>query len=454
MRLRNGPRRPITAHRPQAGRSWYRIADRAAVRAEEAEADKRVSVYLFDEIGGWGVTAGEFVAELRGLDAEAIDLHINSPGGDVFDGVAIYNALLSHAATVTVYVDGLAASAASFIAQAGDRVVMARNATMMIHDASGFCYGPASDMRTMADLLDKVSDNIADIYASRTGTPATKWRAAMLAETWYSAEEAVKAGLASEVAPVEERDAEAEADAQAWVRTMFARRGLEQAPAAVVPGPRATTGPEPEPVAVAEAAPVVEPEPVAEAEPEPEPVAAACTCSCDTCTDGRCGDCTDECQECEDSGCTCTDADEEEPDEEEPDDVAGGTDPEAATTEAPEATDDADCTCTCDECADDRCEDCTDGCGRRKRDDADDEPDDNADPFAEAAAALLTTGTGTPANPSDLPAGPVPPVAATRPGTTTTETADAWADLVSRLVGPPSPHTADDVLARMKGALL
>jgi hypothetical protein len=126
-------------------------------------------------------------------------VHINSPGGDVFDGIAIYNALANHAASVTTYIDGLAASAASFIAQAGSPVKIARNASMMIHDAEGICVGNCAAMLEMADLLDAASNNIADIY-SRSGGTVPQWRDRMKATTWYhNGQDAVDAGLANEV---------------------------------------------------------------------------------------------------------------------------------------------------------------------------------------------------------------------------------------------------------------
>lgn len=177
------------------GADWFRIANAKAERAE---------VWIYGAIGSdWDpddVTAGSFVQQLRDITAPAIDLHINSPGGLVFDGIAIYSALKNHAATVDVSVDGIAASAASFIAMAGDSVAVEKPAKLMIHDAGGLVIGNAADMRQMADLLDELSDTIAAIYADRAGTPAAKWREAMRAETWYSAAEAVKAGLADRVA--------------------------------------------------------------------------------------------------------------------------------------------------------------------------------------------------------------------------------------------------------------
>jgi ATP-dependent Clp endopeptidase proteolytic subunit ClpP len=208
--------RPV-AQLKQGRRDWYRI--------DNATADT-ATVHIYDEIGFWGITAADFAGELAAVTAAQIDLHINSPGGEVFDGVAIFNSLQQHPASVTVYVDGLAASAASFIAQAGDRRVMARNATMMIHDGAGLCIGNAGDLRQLADLLDKISNNIADIYAQRAGGDVADWRAAMLAETWYTAAEAVAAGLADEVAQAPARTA----PDNTWNLSIFNYAGRDVAP--------------------------------------------------------------------------------------------------------------------------------------------------------------------------------------------------------------------------------
>lgn len=170
--------------------SWYEIKN---ISADQAE------VSIYDEIGFWGVTAADFVKELGGVQASALNIRINSPGGDVFDGIAILNALRSHPANKTVIVDGLAASAASFIAMAGDQVQMSPQSMMMIHDASGLCMGNAGDMRQLADLLDKTTENIAAVYAQRTGKPTDHWREQMAAETWYTDQEAVDAGLADSI---------------------------------------------------------------------------------------------------------------------------------------------------------------------------------------------------------------------------------------------------------------
>lgn len=176
----------------QSGRvDWYRIEN----KADEDAAD----VFIYDEIGYFGVTANDFVRDLRAVTAKTINLHLNTPGGDVFDGVAIFNALKNHSATVNVHVDGLAASAGSFIAMAGDKVIMEPHSKMMIHEAFGLAIGNAEDMTKMAERLDATSQNIASIYAEKAGQDADYWRAQMKAETWYTDQQAVDAGLADEI---------------------------------------------------------------------------------------------------------------------------------------------------------------------------------------------------------------------------------------------------------------
>lgn len=203
----------------QGRTDWYTIKNSAAGASE---------VMIYDEIGYFGVTASDFVNDIKNLATNTIELHLNSPGGEVFDGIAIYQALKNHAASVTVIVDSLAASIASVIAMAGDRVVMAKNATMMIHDGHGLAVGNAADMREMADLLDRTSDNIASIYAERTGGDVKAWRKAMRAETWYTADEAVKAGLADEI------QGSAAKTENSWDLSIFNYSGRETAPAPVI----------------------------------------------------------------------------------------------------------------------------------------------------------------------------------------------------------------------------
>lgn len=185
-----GVRPPRPGNR--ADGDWWRIV-------RNADDTDSVDVLLYDEIGYWGTEAKDFAQQINALDVSTINLRVNSPGGDVYDGIAILNALRAHPAVVNVIVDGIAASAASFIAMAGDTITMARNSEMMIHDARGFAMGNAATMAKIASMLDRTSNNIASIYAERAGGETTDWRAAMKAETWYSAQEAVDAGLADKV---------------------------------------------------------------------------------------------------------------------------------------------------------------------------------------------------------------------------------------------------------------
>lgn len=184
-------RRRVRSLAPADAAPWYRIRNVSADKA---------TVWLHDSIGYFGVTSADFVRDLDALRGQRLDVHINSPGGEVDDAVAIYNALRAHPKSVTVYVDGLAASAASFIMQAGDWRVMTRNGQVMIHDALGLALGNEAELRAYADVLNRYSDNIADIYAQRAGGTVAQWRKRMRAETWYTGAEVVEAGLADEVA--------------------------------------------------------------------------------------------------------------------------------------------------------------------------------------------------------------------------------------------------------------
>lgn len=192
-------------HRDALNRSWFRIENRTAPAGEGGAPIPTTDIYLYDAIGEWGVTAQDFVNALRGVVTGTITMYVNCEGGEVFDGLAIYEALRRHPASVTAMIDGIAASAASFIVMAADRIVMAQHSKMMIHDAHGLAMGNAGDMRSMADLLDALSGTIADIYAERTGKTSDEWRAAMQAAdggpdgTWYDAKAAVKAKLADEM---------------------------------------------------------------------------------------------------------------------------------------------------------------------------------------------------------------------------------------------------------------
>lgn len=155
-----------------------------------------------DSWGGyWGISARDVSKALDDLgDVDEIRVRINSPGGDAWEGMAILNMLRAHPATVVAVVDGIAASAASYIACGADETVMSPGTQMMIHDASTFAYGPAGTMRKAATFLDSVSNAIASIYAEVGGGTDADWRALMVETTWYTAAEAVAAGLADRVA--------------------------------------------------------------------------------------------------------------------------------------------------------------------------------------------------------------------------------------------------------------
>lgn len=156
-------------------------------------------IFLYDEIGFWGVTAADFVRDLRSMDPGPISLRINSPGGSVFDGVAIMQAL-EERGDVTVHVDGLAASMASGIAMAGDEIIIGKSAFMMIHDPWSFVIGDAQDMRAEAELLDQIGDTLAANYAGRADRTVADVRDLMRAETWMNGEEAVDMGFADTLA--------------------------------------------------------------------------------------------------------------------------------------------------------------------------------------------------------------------------------------------------------------
>lgn len=181
-----------------------------AVEVRASTAADTTDILLYDEIGYWGVTAKEFITALATITTPNICVRINSPGGDVFDGLAIFNALANHKANVTCVVDGLAASAASFIALAGKTVSIHESAMIMIHRAWGFAIGNEADMTDMAKVLAKIDGQLAGIYAKQTGKKADAMLALMAGDsdgTWFTAQEAADIGLVDEiVAPAEEGD--------------------------------------------------------------------------------------------------------------------------------------------------------------------------------------------------------------------------------------------------------
>lgn len=171
-------------------KTWFEIKN----KADKAE------IWIYEEIGedfwtGGGITAKNFQKELSAITASQIDLHINSPGGSVFDGITIYNLLRQHQAEITTYIDGIAASIASVVALAGNRVIMAENALFMIHNPYGMVMGGAADMRSMADVLDKIRGTMTVVYSGKSGKPDDEINAMLDAETWMTADEAMEAGF-------------------------------------------------------------------------------------------------------------------------------------------------------------------------------------------------------------------------------------------------------------------
>lgn len=170
------------------------------------QSDTSAELILYGEISDttwWGdeITPQQFAQDLADLsDVTDINVRINSGGGDVFAGMAIYSMLQRHSANITVYVDGLAASIASIIAMAGDQVIMPKGAMMMIHNPwSSVWGGDATDFRHMADVLDKIKQAMLDVYTSKSSLSVDEISSLLDAETWMTAQEAVDSGFADVV---------------------------------------------------------------------------------------------------------------------------------------------------------------------------------------------------------------------------------------------------------------
>jgi ATP-dependent protease ClpP protease subunit len=194
--------------------NWLSYSPRAA-------ATEAATIHIFDQIGeDWfsnsGITAKSFADTLQAVGPGPLNVEINSPGGNVWDGLAIYNMLRGRQSAVTTKVVGVAASIASIIALAGDTVEIADAALMMIHDPSGLTAGTSEDMRKMADALDQHAAILSGVYEKKTGKTASAIRAAMKAETWFTSAEAISFGLADKLS--EEKPAMEANAARAWFR--------------------------------------------------------------------------------------------------------------------------------------------------------------------------------------------------------------------------------------------
>lgn len=187
-------------------------------------ADGRMAeILIYQQIGtdwwGDGLSAKSFAEDLQALgELDEIKLLINSPGGDVFDGMAIYNTLLRHQARKIVEIDGLAASIASIIAMVGDEIRIGENAMLMIHDPWSVAVGTASEFRQQADVLDAITEQLVATYAARSKQDRQQIREWMAAETWMSGAEALERGFADSVTPAKQ------------VQARFDRRWFRNAP--------------------------------------------------------------------------------------------------------------------------------------------------------------------------------------------------------------------------------
>lgn len=178
-----------------------------------AAADDAAEVLIYDYIGWGGVEAQPFVRDLKAITASTIHVRLNTPGGGVFDGVAIYNALRDHPATIVTHIDGLAASIGSIIALAGDEVRMGPGAFFMIHDPWTFAIGNAAELRKTADVLEKIAGSLEDTYVKKSGAERDEIVAWMRDETWFTAQEALDAGFIDAIEDPDEDAAEDDASA-------------------------------------------------------------------------------------------------------------------------------------------------------------------------------------------------------------------------------------------------
>ncbi|MDB6078746.1 MAG: hypothetical protein JWO82_2493 [Akkermansiaceae bacterium] len=192
--IQNRKPTPETKKKAAAQRAdWFRF--------ENSADSKTLTLYLYDVIGLWFLEtdAKTFATALSQFTGDNIVVRINSPGGSVFEGFAIYNLLRDHPANVTVKVDGLAASIASVIAMAGDQIEIADNGFFMIHNPSGAVYGQSKDLRATADVLDQLKVGILSAYG-RSSVPVKDLEAYMDAESWFDATDSVAKGFATKKA--------------------------------------------------------------------------------------------------------------------------------------------------------------------------------------------------------------------------------------------------------------
>ena len=171
-------------------KEWYKIKNKSSEVSD---------VYLFNDIGTFGITAQSFIDEIKQYEDRELNIHINSLGGEVFEGMAIYSIIQRRTSKTTVYIEGIAASIASVIALAADEVIMSENSLLMIHNAWGGTQGEAKDMRKQAEILEKITNEIAEVYVKKTKIPYNEIVEMMDEETWLTAQEAVALGFVDSI---------------------------------------------------------------------------------------------------------------------------------------------------------------------------------------------------------------------------------------------------------------
>jgi ATP-dependent Clp protease, protease subunit len=185
-------------------RSPFQLKKAPLYRIENKAED--TIIYLYDEIGGWGTPAEQVVKDITAVKAGTLHIRINSPGGYVFDGVSIYNAIKQAKVKTIAHVDGLAASISSVIAMGADERRMGEGAFLMIHEPWSMVMGNAADLRKEADLLDKIRDTIIKTYMEASGKKEDEIKEWMNKETWFNADEAMEFGFVSEIEQIEAKD--------------------------------------------------------------------------------------------------------------------------------------------------------------------------------------------------------------------------------------------------------
>lgn len=171
-------------------KEWYKIKNKSSEVSD---------IYLFNDIGTFGITAQSFIDEIKQYEDRELNIHINSLGGEVFEGMAIYSIIQRRTSKTTVYIEGIAASIASVIALAADEVIMSENSLLMIHNAWGGTQGEAKDMRKQAEILEKITNEIAEVYVKKTKIPYNEIVEMMDEETWLTAQEAVALGFVDSI---------------------------------------------------------------------------------------------------------------------------------------------------------------------------------------------------------------------------------------------------------------